>query len=263
MSLELAYREVGEGPPLVILHGLFGSAKNWTTIAKRLGAEYKIYTVDLRNHGESPWADEMSYESMASDVAALMDSLGLAQATVIGHSMGGKAAMDLALTQPERVASLIVVDIAPVPYDHGFVHFVDVMRRVDLKGLTRRGEVDARLADAIPEPLIRSFLLQNLTIQGDSLSWRINLAALDANMAALMDFPKALDGHSYGGPTLFLTGGASDYVRPEHHAVIERYFPLVATHSIAGAGHWVHAAAPDLFLEQVEDFLAGPARRAG
>lgn len=260
MSLDLAYAEFGSsGPPVVVLHGLLGSARNWTAIAKRLGASRHVYTLDLRNHGGSPWADGMSYGAMAEDVRRFIAGRGLAgAAAVVGHSMGGKAAMTLALEHGEVVERLVVVDIAPVPYAHGtFMPFVRAMRAVDPSGVSRRAEVDERLREAVPDPGVRAFLLQNLVSdeRGGGLRWRVNLAAIEADMADVMGFPDPEPGRAYEGRTLFLAGERSDYVRPEHHGTIRGLFPNVTIEAVPGAGHWVHAEQPERFLERVQAFL--------
>jgi pimeloyl-ACP methyl ester carboxylesterase len=255
MSLDLSYSEVGAGPPLVVLHGLFGSGRNWASIARQLGESHRVFTLDLRNHGESPWAETMSYPEMAEDVAAFLTHNGLDGATVLGHSMGGKAAMVLALDQGERVGRLIVVDIAPVAYRHSHLDLIEAMRAVDLDAVSRRGEVDAALADAVPDPGLRAFLLHNLVSEAGRLRWRINLAALGDNMASLIGYPGDLDGNQYAGPALFLAGADSDYLGAEHSPRIRSLCPAAEIDAIAGAGHWVHAEQPRAFLARVQAFL--------
>ena len=256
MSLDLSFQDYGEGPPLVILHGLFGSGRNWTAIARRLAEAWHVYALDLRNHGDSPWADDMDYRAMAADVYAFLERQGLEQVPVVGHSMGGKTAMALALMQPERVTSLTVVDIAPVAYAETHQAIVDALQSLDLDGISRRADADAALQPAVPEAGIRAFLLQNLVAKDGSFAWRFNLAALEAGMPAISGFPEQLVERCYGKRTLFLHGGLSDYVRPDHHAVIHRQFPMASIEEIEGAGHWVHAEKPDRFLEVLRAFLA-------
>ncbi len=255
MTLELAYTETGAGPPLVILHGLFGSSRNWASIARRLGETHRVFAVDLRNHGASPWADTMDYGEMAEDLGAFLARHGLAGAAVMGHSMGGKTAMRLALDCGRVVGRLIVVDIAPVAYTHTHRPMVEALRAVDLATAGRRAEVDRQLREAIPDAALRSFLLHNLVSEDDRLRWRINLAALAANMDALIDFPADLAGLTYSGPAHFLRGAASDYVREGHHARIRELFPNAEIDSIPEAGHWVHAEQPAVFLERVRSIL--------
>ena len=256
MPLELAYRQEGDGPALVILHGLFGSSRNWASIAKVLAARHRVYSVDLRNHGESPWSDEMTYAAMADDIAALLHRLGIEKPMLLGHSMGGKVAMALALTQPQRVAALAVVDIAPVTYGNGLEEYAKSMLAVDLARAARRAEVEAKLAESIPDAGVRAFLLQNLVRGEDGFAWRLNLPVLLDAMDKLGDFPAALHDAAYGGLTWFIAGALSDYVRPEHVPHIRTLFPTAEIRPIAGAGHWVHAETPQAFIQTLDVFLA-------
>jgi len=244
----------GDGSPVVILHGLLGSGRNWTSIAKRLAERHKVVTLDLRNHGGSPWADEMSYPQMAADVRAYIEQAALGPTTVIGHSMGGKTAMRLALDAPSLVERLVVVDIAPVDYDHSTGEYVDALRALDLDGVSSRNLLDERLADSVPEPGIRAFLLQNLVRQDQGFTWRANLDALSKAMPALMAFP-AGDHDQYRGPTLFLNGVNSNYVTSSEKPAIERFFKQADLRAIADAGHWVHAEQPVAFLAHLQHFL--------
>ena len=253
--LSLAFTDNGAGKPLVILHGLFGSKRNWGAIAKSLSAHRRVLCLDLRNHGESPWDAAMTYPALAADVAHFIGTHDLGAADVIGHSMGGKAAMTLALGHPELVASLTVVDIAPAPSPGTFIHYVEALRAMDLPRITSRKEADALLAPAEANPGIRAFLLQNLESGTDGFKWRVNLDALSAAMKDLLDFAPPPHGHSYHGPALFLAGGASDYIGPQHHAEIERLFPAARIEILPGVGHWAHAEAPELFLNHVTGFL--------
>ena len=256
MTLELAHDAFGEsGPPVVILHGLLGSARNWTSIAKELAASHRVYALDLRNHGRSPWAATMSFDEMAGDVAAFVERHRLGAVVLIGHSLGGKVAMRLALTRPELVERLVVVDVAPVAYTHSFAPFVETMRRVDLATVQRRSDADLQLQAAIPDPVLRSFLLQNLVKTEAGFAWRINLEALAANMDELLGFPPPAPDAAYRGPTLFIAGGRSHYVQPEHRPLTERLFPRAEHVVIADAGHWLHAERPAEFLAHVRRFL--------
>jgi pimeloyl-ACP methyl ester carboxylesterase len=256
MPLELAYRQEGNGPALVVLHGLFGSSRNWASIAKFLAARHRVFSVDLRNHGESPWSDEMTYAAMADDIAALLHRLGIEKPMLLGHSMGGKVAMALALTQPQRVAALAVVDIAPVTYGNELEAYARAMLAVDLARTVRRAEVEARLAESIPDPGVRAFLLQNLVRGEDSFAWRLNLPVLSGAMDKLRDFPAALHDATYGGLTWFIAGALSDYVRPEHEPHIRALFPAAEIRPVACAGHWVHAETPQAFIQTLDIFLA-------
>lgn len=241
--------------PVVILHGLFGSSRNWTTIAKRLAESRHVVAVDLRNHGSSPWADSMTYADMVEDLRALLQARGLAPAAVVGHSMGGKAAMLLALTHPDLVERLAVIDIAPVHYAQVFGAYAAAMMAVDFDRVTRRAEVDAALAAAVPEAGVRAFLMQNLVTEDGRLRWRVNLPVIAAHMGDISGFPELPDEAEFNGPALFLAGGRSDYIRPEHQPLISRLFPQARFAAIPGAGHWPHAEQPDLFTRELSAFL--------
>ena len=251
----LACTEAGEGPPLVLLHGLFGAGQNWGGIRRALAPRYRVLTPDLRNHGTSPRAAAMDYAAMAADVAETMDAAGVSRAAVVGHSMGGKVAMALALGHPARVDRLVVADIAPVRYRPALRAYIAAMQAVPLRpGLTRR-EADADLAVTIPEAGIRAFLLQSLRFEDDPPSWRLGLDELAAAMPVIEDFA-ARPGARYDGPVLVMGGETSGYVRPEHHAAFRALFPRVAFTTIPKAGHWLHAENPQGFLAALEPFLA-------
>jgi esterase len=255
-SLLLHATEYGSGPPLAILHGLFGSGRNWASIAKRLAAHHRVIAFDLRNHGASPWAATMAYDEMADDVCASLTALGCNRFALLGHSMGGKVAMLAALRDPEAVERLVVADIAPVAYQPRHLGMIQAMRSLDLAGVRRRAEADARLAQAVPDPAERAFLLQNLVFDGGAMRWRINLEAIERAMPVLVGFPPLPSGTTYKGSTLFIGGGHSDYLRPEHEPQIRRLFPRARIARIAKAGHWLHAETPQAFLDLVEPFLA-------
>ncbi len=243
--------------PLLIAHGLFGSARNWSAVARRLAARRRVVAADMRNHGESPHAPRHDYPALAADLAQVAASLG-GRIDVLGHSMGGKAAMVLALTHPGAVRRLVVADIAPVAYAHTQMHNVDAMRTLDLAGVTTRAEADRRLAATVGDPALRAFLLQSLDLKAESgPRWRLNLDALAANMDAITGWPD-LAGCRFDGPALFLTGALSDYVRPEHRDTIRALFPAARFARIPGAGHWLHADRPDAFAETVAAFLDAP-----
>lgn len=260
--MKLSHAEYGDGPPLIVLHGLFGSGRNWNTVSTRLGADHRVYALDLRNHGNSPWADAMSYYDLAEDVAGFINEHKLAPAAVLGHSVGGKTAMVLALERGQLVDRLIVVDIAPVRYGGSDLeYYLRAMQETGLAGLKRRDEVEAQLRDKVKEAGIRSFLMQNLVYRNQHFEWRINLRALASNFPQLADFPTAAETRVYGGKTLFLSGRLSDYVRPDHHPAIRRMFPKAEFEVIDDAGHWVHADQPERLVERVLGFLqqTGPA----
>lgn len=241
------YGQAGDRPPLMIAHGLFGSARNWGVIAKRLAEARRVVVVDMRNHGDSPWAEAHDYESMAEDLAELIDG----RWDVLGHSMGGKAAMVLALRHPEKVNRLVVADIAPVAYGHTQAHLVEAMAALDLSAATSRGEADRALAASVEDPGVRAFLLQSLDVK--ERRWRLNLDVLGREMPKILSFPE-IEGH-FDGPALFLFGGNSTYVLPEHRARIKALFPEARFAKIPGAGHWLHAEKPREFEAAVSAFL--------
>ena len=245
----------GEGPGLLLVHGLYGSGSNFRRHAARLSDSHRVLSPDLRNHGRSPHHPDMSYPAMAEDLAALLDREGLERATVVGHSMGGKAAMALALTAPERVTALVVVDIAPVRYDHDQAGILEAMRRVDLDRVSSRADADRQLAAAVAEPAIRQFLLTNLERADDQWRWRLPLELLAEALPQILGFPEDL-GEPYGGRTLFLHGARSDYVEPEHRSAIRQRFPNARIEAVDDAGHWVHAEAPEAFETALRQFLA-------
>lgn len=240
-------------PPLIIAHGLFGSARNWGAVSKRLAEKRPVVAVDLRNHGDSFRDPDQSYEAMADDLAEVVAAEG-GRADVLGHSMGGKAAMTLGLRQPARVGRLVVADIAPVAYSHSQLDYVQAMQAVDLSRVTRRSDADAALAAFIPEPAVRAFLLQSLVVGPEGPAWKLALETLAEQMPRIMSFPGI--GGRFEGPTLFLTGGRSNYVRPEHWRVVEARFPAARQVVLPGVGHWLHAQAPGLFVEAINAFFA-------
>jgi pimeloyl-ACP methyl ester carboxylesterase len=254
--LLLEATEYGSGPPLAILHGLFGSGRNWATIATRLGEHWRVIALDLRNHGRSPWAESMAYGEMAEDVHASLSARGYRRFALLGHSMGGKVAMVAALHRPEAVERLVVADIAPVVYPPRHLGLIRAMRDLDLAGVRRRAEADMRLATAVRDPAERAFLLQNLVLDDAAARWRINLGAIEREMPSLTGFPTMPPGVVYPEPALFVGGERSDYLRPEYETKIRRFFPNARIERIPKAGHWLHADQPRSFLDLVEAFLA-------
>lgn len=236
--------------PLMIVHGLYGSGRNWGVIAKRLSDERQVLTPDMRNHGESPWAAPHDYPAMAADLGQVIGANG-GRADVVGHSMGGKAAMLLALTQPERVNRLIVADIAPVAYGHSQIQFIEAMRAVDLSLVEKRRDAMEQLARHVEDETLQSFFTQSLDIKGRR--WRLNLDQLAENMPEILGFPEVKG--QFDGPVLFLSGGASDYVLPEHRDRIRALFPKARFAKLPGAGHWLHAEKPRAFEASVRAFL--------
>ncbi len=244
----LATQDFGTGPSnVLIVHGLFGSGRNWGAIAKRLSSDRRVTTLDMRNHGASMWTDRHDYGAMASDLAGVIDAAW----DVVGHSMGGKAAMRLALTHPEKVRKLVVSDIAPVAYTHTQLDLIDAMRAVDLSRVEKRSDADRLLAERIADPGVRAFLLQSLDVP--ARRWRLNLDTLAREMDKIMGWPTVLD--TFDGPTLFLTGARSDYVQPGHRDTIKALFPKARFARIPDAGHWLHADKPREFEAAVRTFL--------
>lgn len=236
--------------PLLIVHGLYGSGRNWGVLAKRLSDERLVVVVDMRNHGNSFWSDSHTYCDMADDLAEVIAAHG-GQMDVIGHSMGGKASMMLALRHPDMVRRLLVADIAPVTYGHSQLKYIEAMRQVDLNSIKRRADAHDQLAKLGVEPELQSFFTQSLDVQ--EKRWRYNLDALADQMPEIMSFPET--DAQWPGTALFLSGAASDYVRPEHRPAILARFPAARFARIPKAGHWLHADNPRAFEATARAFL--------
>jgi len=241
-----------DAPILLIAHGLYGSGRNWGVIARRLADRREVVAVDMRNHGESPRFPSQGYPEMAEDLAKVIEDLG-APVDLLGHSMGGKTAMQLALTRPDLIRRLIVADIAPVPYQHDQTRNAQAMASLDLSRIKSRAEADAALALKIDDPALRAFFLQSLDLRQHPPRWKLNLAVLEAEMPKIVGWP-GTEG-SFDHPALFLTGAESPYVRPEHRETIRAHFPKARFAKIPGAGHWLHAEKPREFEETVRVFL--------
>ncbi|MGD8588949.1 MAG: alpha/beta fold hydrolase [Chromatiales bacterium] len=255
-TLELHVRQFGEAraKPLLLLHGLFGSSVNWLGIVRRLQDRYRLIVPDLRNHGRSPHGERMDYPVMAADISRLLERLELQSCDLIGHSMGGKVAMWLALTQPDQVGRLVVADVAPVDYAHRFESIFSGLQAIDLIGLADRQAADRQLSAYVEDRQIRGYLLQNLVKQSDGWVWRLNLPVLKREIAILASFPP-LDGKSFPGDALFIYGGNSDYVQGDYFPAIRSSFPFARMRSLAGAGHWVYADQPEGFIQALDAFL--------
>lgn len=253
--------EVNSSIPLVIVHGLLGSGRNWRGVAEALSASRRVLTPDLPGHGDNPDALPSTISGLAESVAALLEREAVPQADLLGHSLGGKAAMWLALTRPELVRKLAVVDIAPLAYPNhlnSFAHLLDSLQSLSLEALPSRAEADARLAAAIPEASLRQFLLQNLIYRDGRYLWRVNLARLRAALPELTAFPSTDALPPFTGPALFLGGARSAYLLPEHVPIIQRLFPRAEILHLADAGHWPHVEQPRAFLQTVSAFLSAP-----
>jgi pimeloyl-ACP methyl ester carboxylesterase len=273
-ATRLAARTLGEaGPRVVFVHGLFGQGRNWTTIARRLAEDgHRVTLLDLPNHGHSPWTDRIDYLDMAALVAAELESFG-EPVTLVGHSMGGKVAMQLALRRPELLRALVVVDIAPTDYPETggrtdeddeetspFGQFIAAMRSIDLEHLGSREEADAALRSAVPSDMVRAFLLQSLVRDGVGADagwrWRLNLELLERDLGELRRFPAVPAGAVFDGAVLWIAGASSHYVLDRDRPRMTELFPATRLVRIKHAGHWVHSEQPEIFTETLRRFLA-------
>ena len=252
--MELNYKSLGQGEPLIILHGLFGTLDNWQTLAKSWAEHYLVYLVDLRNHGRSPQVDGLSYPAMAQDLHDFMEQNWIHKAHILGHSMGGKVAMEFALTYPDMVDNLIVVDIAPRLYRPGHDDIFAALFAVDLKTIESRQAAEAILEQYIDEWGVRQFLLKNLSrMKEGGFEWKMNLPVIYRDYTNILK-PPTQEG-PFEGPTLFIRGEKSGYVNDEDILRIQELFPRSALHTISGAGHWVHADQPEVLKAIVMEFL--------
>ena len=257
---DLHYTEQGDtGPRILLLHGLFGQGKNWTSIAKILAEQARVIMMDLPNHGQSGWTETVTYGEMAVAIADVLADADDDPLNVVGHSMGGKVAMAMALLQPGLVERLAVVDIAPVRYDRltGFADYVTGMQSIDLGRLQTRAEADTQLQPYVPDEVVRSFLLQNLRRDPTSDSgwrWQMNLSLLGAKLDDLGAWPD-LHTPPYPGPVLWVAGANSDYITPEYGSAMRRLFPRTTAFTIKNAGHWVHSEQPEVFVGVLRRFL--------
>ncbi len=253
--MKLNFKQYSDnGEPLIILHGLFGSLSNWAGQSRQLATDFSVYGLDLRNHGGSPHSDDMNYTVMAQDVLEFMDDHGIERSHLLGHSMGGKTAMQVALSAPQRIDRLVVADIAPVHYRGQHDSILDGLDAIDLNGIASRNDADKILAEYVPDELVRQFLLTNLVrSKEDDFSWRINLPVLSKNYDRLREAP-ASDG-VFEGPTLFVKGALSNYIQEKHREAILARFPNATTKVIMHTGHWLHAEKPQTFYRIVHGFL--------
>lgn len=241
-------------PVVVLIHGLFGNLDNLGVARKYLNQTYPVLSVDLRNHGQSPWSDEMNYAAMSQDIITLMNDLSIDHAHFIGHSMGGKTAMAVALAAPERVLSLTVADIAPVQYqENRHQAVITALQSVLDAQIPTRREADQKMAEFISETGVRQFLLKSF-IPHSTRTWQFNVEVIANCYADIMDWP--FDTESYSGKTLFIKGSLSDYLLAEHQSAIQKHFPAAKAHIMHGCGHWVHAEKPELFHQILHKFLS-------
>lgn len=251
--MKLNYKEIGEGKPLIILHGLFGSSDNWISIARKLGEKRKVYVIDQRNHGDSPHSDEFSYDAMAADLKEFIDDHSISNFDLIGHSLGGKTAMFFASIHPSLVNKLIVVDIAPKQYPVHHDTIIEGLKSIDLYTLKSRNEADKALSEYVPLLGVRQFLLKNLKRTSEGFGWKINIDVIQKEIA---EVGKALaTGSSFNKPTLFIRGGMSNYILEDDMEQILSHFANAKLTTVKGASHWVHAEKPDVFLDEVSTFL--------
>ena len=253
--MKLHFRTLGEGQPFVIMHGLFGTSDNWQTLGRRFSETHKVYLVDMRNHGRTDHSHEFDYQLMADDIKEFVTTENLQNPIIMGHSMGGKAAMNFALQNPDLLERLIVVDIAPKAYPVHHDQIIEGLKSVDLASLKSRNDADEQLKAYIPEPDVRMFLMKNLYRKEDNtFAWRVNLKAVDENIEKMG--AAITSGSPFTKPTLFVRGGKSRYIKPEDEFdTICHLFPNVEIETIEEAGHWVHAEAPDRFYDIVMNFL--------
>ncbi len=252
--MKLFFRELGKGQPIVIMHGIFGSSDNWLTQARILSAHYHVFSLDLRNHGQSPHEDAFNYPVMVSDLVEFIDDHGLRDPIVIGHSMGGKVAMNFALAHPTKLSKLIVVDIAPKPYNLEHYTILEGLKAIPIDSITSRTEADEKLSEFVPEPEVRQFLLKNLQRKPEGgFGWKLNLKSIDKNLPKIgldLEFKG-----TFTKPTLFIRGAKSPYIKDHDIDKIQPIFPMVEMKTL-DTGHWVQAEKPKEFVETVEGWLS-------
>ncbi|MCP4460247.1 MAG: alpha/beta fold hydrolase [Cytophagales bacterium] len=251
--MKLHFRSFGQGDPLIVLHGVFGSSDNWQTVGKELSARFKVYLVDQRNHGSSPHSDEFDYNVMTDDILELMLNENIEQAHLIGHSMGGKVAMTFAARYPDKVNKLIVVDIAPKYYEPHHARIFRGFRSIKLDQIKTRNEADVQMSHRIPETTVRQFILKNLSRDKEGFIWKLNLDVIEQNAEQIGEALSEEDW--FNGHVLFLAGTRSDYIQDEDLQVIRQHFPNAEVKKITGAGHWIHAEQPKSLVRLVFDFL--------
>jgi esterase len=253
--MNLHFKAVGDGQPLIILHGLLGSSDNWRTMSVRLSAYWRVFAVDLRNHGESPHSEVFDYDAMVADLRRFSEQQGLSRIALMGHSMGGKVAMQFAFDNPERVDKLVVVDIAPKAYKPSQRNLLQALREIDLSRYNSFGDVDTALAGKITDRAVRQFVLKNLA-RGEHgrLRWKLHLEAIYQNYDKLL--PELVPQRVFPKPTLFIRGGRSSYIEDNDTELIRQFFTQAEIVTLSKADHWVHIDAPDEFFQKVHNFLS-------
>ena len=261
--MELFFRKYGQGPPLIIIHGLYGSSDNWVSIGRKLAENFEVYIIDQRNHGRSPHSPDHNYRLLKEDLHEFMDTNSIEKAVIIGHSMGGKTAMFFAVDYPERVSHLIVADISPRSYkdtdseqllSHSTI--IRAMYNLDFYGIQSRDEVDKILVKDIPDARVRQFLLKNVKrSKNNEYSWILNVKAIKNELPNILEGLNENQKEIIGFPVLFLSGEKSNYITKKDQNFISKVFPYADIESIPNAGHWLHAEQPELFLKKIEDFI--------
>ncbi|GJM59721.1 alpha/beta fold hydrolase [Persicobacter diffluens] len=251
--MQLNFKRLGEGTPLIILHGLFGSLDNWMTFARAIAAKRTVYLVDQRNHGGSPHAMDHHYEAMADDLEVFFQSHQIEEADIIGHSMGGKTAMQFACEHPEKVKQLIVVDIAPKEYPVHHQLIIEALESIDLSAIKSRGQADEQMSKLIEDFGVRQFLLKGLARGPEGFRWKFNLEVIKDQIENIV-VPLDAQSH-FDGPSVFIRGARSNYILEEDFDGILRQFPHASFETIAEAGHWIHAEKPQAFLEVISKYL--------
>lgn len=253
--MNLFFREAGQGTPLIILHGLFGSSDNWYSLSKVFAETFRVFTVDQRNHGQSPQSPEHNYNVLTADLEEFVSQHQLSKPIILGHSMGGKTAMNFAIKNPTMLSKLIIVDIMPKKYPVHHDSILDGLKAIDPAALQSRGDADAILQAYVPEPAVRQFLLKNLARKNEGgFEWKINIGALDQNIEKMGEglvFPG-----QFAGPTLFIKGATSNYYAPGDESAVKGYFPNASWVTLQ-TGHWVQAEKPQEFAKSVIDFISG------
>lgn len=252
--MKLHFRKFGKGHPLFVLHGVFGSADNWQTLAKYFAEQFTVYLIDQRNHGNSPHDDVMTYDAMVEDLATLMNDEGLTSIHLLGHSMGGKTAMTFSMKYPEKLNKMIVVDIAPKYYPPHHQQIFEGFHAIDLATLESRKEAEEIMASKIRDIGVRQFILKNLTRNtSNQFEWKVNLKVIEENIEIIGEGLST--DQKWSGEALFISGGKSQYILPEDEIIIKNYYPNAEIKTIEGAGHWVHAEKPQELLNLVLAFL--------